>query len=47
MHYAGPGGLPSPNTFQIEGCPESPCNVTRGTVIPFQAEITASNRYFL
>jgi len=37
-----PGGLPSPIGFRIEGCPGSPCNVTRGTVIPFEADIIAN-----
>ncbi|XP_037042588.1 mite group 2 allergen Lep d 2-like [Bradysia coprophila] len=37
-----PGGLPTPTSFFIEGCPSSPCSVQRGTVIPFRAGITAN-----
>lgn len=38
----GPGGLPSPTELRIQNCTASPCSVIRGSVIGFEADITAS-----
>jgi len=36
------GGHPTPRALRIQGCDSSPCSVTRGSVIPFEADLTAN-----